>query len=57
MNTSPVTMPIHDLGCGGGGALPVERTLSRLLVAAVRRAGFRTGTPMLRERLEGEPDQ
>lgn len=31
-----VTLPIYGLGCGGGGALAVERTLSK--TTGVRRA-------------------
>lgn len=30
MKTRRVTMAIHDLGCGGGGSLTVERTLVHL---------------------------
>ncbi len=30
MKTERVTLAIYGLGCGGGGALTVERTLARL---------------------------
>ena len=29
MTTQRVTMPIYDLGCGGGGALMIERAVAR----------------------------
>lgn len=29
MTTHRITLPIDDLGCGGGGALTVERALAR----------------------------
>ncbi len=29
MTTQRITMPIYDLGCGGGGALMIERAVSR----------------------------
>lgn len=30
MNTERTTLPLYDLGCGGGGVLAIERALARL---------------------------
>lgn len=30
MNTKRITLPVEGLGCGGGGALRVERTIAHL---------------------------
>ena len=30
MKTERTTLPIYDLGCGGGGALSIERALEKL---------------------------
>ena len=36
MDTTRTTLPLYDLGCGGGGTLTIERALTRL--PGVRRA-------------------